>query len=161
MAKRTVVIDLFNYQLPIPGTTPTRYSHHRAYRGETLDFPAAVVKRGDELGALADPDDAVEVMAAIDGESGPLPATAEGDAELATWAADGLIAYVTQNPGESARVYALEQKRSGKIRPRKTVIRAAGFDPDTGEAIEPPASLDDTPPPGTDPTAATPATVTG
>lgn len=156
MAKRTVVIDLFTYQLPIEGTNPPRFSHHRAFRGQEIDIPADVVARGEELGALTTAEEAPAAMDAIDRDSGPIEGTPEGDAELATWSPAELIAYVTQNPGEAARVFALEQARTGKSRPRVTVIRAAGYDPATGEPVAEPATFDDTPPPGEEPTAPNP-----
>jgi hypothetical protein len=46
-----------------------------------------------------------------------------------------LAGYVTQNAGEAQRVFELETARAKG--PRKTVLRAAGYDPDTLQPLEP------------------------
>lgn len=113
--------------LGIPGQT----DHHRAYRGDTIYVSPQERDRGQALGGLADPGDAAAGIAAVDQLSGVAT-----DEELADMDAGELAGYVTQNPGEAQRVFELETARPEAKR-RKTVLRAAGYDPETLEPLEP------------------------
>jgi hypothetical protein len=110
--------------LGVPGQT----DHHRAYRGDTIWVSPQERDRGHAYGGLADPENAQAGIDAVDALAGPVAPGAAGDAELAEMDAGELAGYVTPNPAEAQRVYEFERAQR---RPRKTVLRAAGYDPDT------------------------------
>lgn len=132
--RATVLADLVMWQEQIPGTNPPTYSHHRANRGAEVELPAGEFERLRVLEAVAPVDvgEAALEGSSDDALSGPVPAGAEGDEQLRAASATQLIAYVTQNPDEAERVAGIERERKQQ---RATVLRAAGYDPDTGEKI--------------------------
>jgi hypothetical protein len=131
----TVLFDVVSWREPIEGTVPLQYQHESAYRGQTVELPAAELKRLANLGAVVEGTDAAEALQAWDASAEAYPVGEEGDKALAELSAPELIAYVTQFPAENTRVWTLEQARKGKA--RATVARAAGYDPETGELLIP------------------------
>lgn len=138
LVEQVVTTHIYCWLTARPATlgAPGSFDHHRAYRNDTIWVSPQERDRGQSLGGLADPGDAAAGIAAVDALAGVAT-----DDELDEMDAGELAGYITQNPGEAQRVYELEIARK---RPRVTVIRAAGFDPDTGERLEPGegASLD-------------------
>jgi hypothetical protein len=116
--KAVVVADIFCWREPLPGR-PGEYAHMRAYANQTVRLTPDEFDRGMRLGGLAKPEDAVEVREAIEQAHGPVD-----DETMASMSASELIAYVTQNPDEQARVALFEQARDGGGRPE--VLQAVG-----------------------------------
>lgn len=135
-----VVVDAFAWREPQPGTVPVQFLHFNAYRGDKVWLGPAALARGEKLKAVARPERADAALAATDDANRPLPANEAGDDALRAMKPEQLIAYVTQFPTERHRVWGIERVRD---RVRKTVARAAGFDPETGEPLD---DFDDTPP---------------
>lgn len=137
LVEQVVVAHIYCWLTLRPASlgVPGSFDHHRAYRDETVWVSEAERERGQSFGALADPKAAAQARAEFDGAA----AETYTDEELGEMDAGELAGYVTQHPGEAQRVYDLEKARS---RPRVTVIRAAGFDPETGERLEDGTSAD-------------------
>lgn len=129
----TIVFDGAAWRVPVEGTVPQQWEHVSGVRGDEVELPAAEHARLLKLGAIAAPEDAAAAIDALDRETGPAPAGAEGDELLGQLSAVELVAYVTQNPGEAQRVFDLE--RAGKK--RKTVFDVTGYDPETGQKLSP------------------------
>jgi hypothetical protein len=129
----TVVFDVVSWRQYVEGTSPKEFTHESAYRGETVELPAAEFDRLSKLGGVVAGTDASQAIEEFNLETGPLPPGAEGDAVLAAMKAPDLVAYVTQNPDEAKRVWDVEHGRGEKA--RVTVYAATGLDPETGEPI--------------------------
>lgn len=91
--------------------------------GDVVLLSEAAAKRLDALGATKPADaDEKDVAAALEGEV--------TDEQIKTAGAADLVAYVTQNPDQRARVRALELERDEK-KQRKTVLEATNPEPGT------------------------------
>jgi hypothetical protein len=132
LVEQAVVTHIYCWLTVRPASlgVPGQFDHHRAYRGDTIFVSPQERDRGQALGGLADPEQAAAGIAAVD-----QLAREATDEELSAMDAGELAGYVTQNPGEAQRVFELETGR--KRGPRVTVLRAAGYDPDTLEPVEP------------------------
>ena len=131
-----VIVDLASWREPIPGTVPQRYKTLRRFIGHTLPdtVPASEIARLQRLGAIGNPEQAREEFATRERGLPTVPAGEVGDNELSGWAQPNLVAYVTQFPTEAERVNRIERNRQDG--PREAVVRAAGYDPETGDRLE-------------------------
>ena len=137
MATKTasVVFDVVSWNELVEGTVPAQWNHCSAYRGETVDLPAKEFTRLEALGAVVEGADVAEALAAWDQSAGPAAPGIEGDAELLALTDADLIAYVNQHPSERERVYLLETTGRGRKKARADIVRAAGYDPETGAKL--------------------------
>lgn len=137
-AKFVAVHDVVGWREPVPDTNPVRYKTRRVFIGQALpsSLPASERDRLLEAGGIAAAGrDAAEALAAKADGGRPTVAMGEvGDNELSGWAQPNLIAYVTQFPTEAERVNRIERSRPGG--PREAIVRAAGYDPETGDRLE-------------------------
>jgi hypothetical protein len=132
LVEQVVVAHIYCWLTLRPASlgVPGQFDHHRSYRGDTIWVSPAERDRGQSFGALADPKAAARAQAEFDGAA----VETYSDDELREMDAGELAGYVVQHPGEAQRVYDLEQQRPENRR-RKTVIRATGYDPETGERL--------------------------
>lgn len=128
-----VVSDGFTWREEVPGTSPKQYLHHHGWRGETVSLPPKALARGLALNAVARAADAPAAAAENAAVTDAVAAGPDGDAELMSWPAPDLVGYLVQHPEEAQRVFALERERRRGA--RATVVRAAGYDPDTMEPL--------------------------
>jgi hypothetical protein len=131
-----VIVDLVAWREPVPGTVPQRFKTLRRFIGHTLPdtVPASEIARLQRLGAIGSPAQARVEFAARERGLPTVPQGEVGDNELSGWAQPNLVAYVTQFPTEAERVNRIERNRQDG--PRAVVVRAAGFDPETGDRLE-------------------------
>lgn len=132
------VHDVIAWREPVPDTNPPRYKTLRRFIGQGLpaSLPAGERDRLIEAGGIAAAGaDARDALAAkADGGRPTVAAGEVGDNELSGWAQPNLIAYVTQFPTEAERVNRIERGRPGG--PREAIVRAAGYDPETGDRLD-------------------------
>jgi hypothetical protein len=131
----SVVFDVVSWNEPIEGTVPAQWNHMSAYRGEVVELPAKEFTRLEALGAIVAGADVAEALEAWDLSAGPAAPGVEGDAELLALSDADLIAYTNQHPAERERVYLLETTGRGRKKARVDIVRAAGYDPETGTKL--------------------------
>jgi hypothetical protein len=129
-----VVTDSVSWREPVPGASPPAWITYSAFKGQRVGMGPDALARHLKLGSVARPEDAQQAAAEQDALAAIIPAGDEGDEQLRTMGHAELIAYVGQHPTEAQRVFEIEQERP-EPRRRVTVIRAAGFDPATGDPL--------------------------
>jgi hypothetical protein len=112
---RLVVSDRFPFTVA-DKTARNGYRYLLANRGDLVHISSGQAERGEQLGALVDPD------AAGPTPSSPAASGDEADEEqLAGMNATDLVAWLNAHPDQRDRVRAVEQ---GRDRPRSTVMSA-------------------------------------
>lgn len=132
-------------QLTYSAGNPPVMHYPKAGPGDVVLVTARQAERLDSLGVtveseadLGDVNAALEVEAATGG--------AWDDERIRAAKAEEVVAYVTQNPDERARVRAIEEERSAKKR-RKTILDATEPTPLTdADALAEAAGLEEEPP---------------
>ena len=106
MAQRTVLVDAYSYMI----RTEDGPQHMTAYRGETVELSEKEIARGESLGALGTPEEALAVA-----QAASEPASAP-DEQLRGFNVDQLVVYLQQHPSEAERLAELEAARGDKQR---------------------------------------------
>ena len=127
LVKAQVALDAYGWTTiePNPMVPGAKMAvHNLGWYGDIIEVSEAELHRVP--GALVQPG---QIQA---GTTRVVAPTVVTDQELAEMDAGELVGHVGQNPGDARRVYDLETARR---RPRVSVIRGIGFDPDTGEQL--------------------------